>query len=175
MERFCAFLRGVNVNGTAMIMAEVCQVFSNAGLQDVSSILASGNILFSSDHKKEDLKTMLEKMMSDHFNYDAFLFIKSFDEIQQIATQNPFEPSPEKHVYVFFGTDGVEQILQQEFNLHLPANDEQGCIVDKTFYWNLPKGLTLQSAFGKILGKKSLKDQLTSRNINTVEKILRKL
>ena len=28
--KYCAFLRGVNVNGTAMKMAEVCDVFKKA-------------------------------------------------------------------------------------------------------------------------------------------------
>lgn len=175
MERFCALLRGVNVKGTAMKMTEVCQVFAHAGLQHVSSVLASGNILFSSDRTIAELKPLLEKAMSDHFGYDAFLFIKNAEEIQRIIAQNPFQPAPEKHIYVFFGTDGVEQILLQEFNRNLHTDHEQGSVAGDTFYWNLPKGLTLETAFGKILGKKSMKDQLTSRNINTVEKILKKL
>ena len=45
MKKFCAFLRGVNVKGTNMKMADVCKVFSDAGMQDVSSVLASGNII----------------------------------------------------------------------------------------------------------------------------------
>jgi uncharacterized protein (DUF1697 family) len=52
--KYCAFLRGVNVKGTNMKMAEVCQVFKDAGMKDVASILASGNIVFSSDKKAEN-------------------------------------------------------------------------------------------------------------------------
>lgn len=59
--QFCAFLRGVNVKGTTMKMAEVCAVFEKAGMKDVSFVLASGNILFSSDKNKDELKTVLEK------------------------------------------------------------------------------------------------------------------
>ena len=54
--KYCAFLRGVNVNGTAMKMAEVCDVFKKAGMKDVSSVLATGNILFESDEAPENLK-----------------------------------------------------------------------------------------------------------------------
>ena len=53
--KHCAFLRGVNVNGTAMKMAEVCYVFKKAGMKDVSSVLATGNILFESDEAPENL------------------------------------------------------------------------------------------------------------------------
>lgn len=44
-----------------MKMAEVCKVFQDIGVKDVSSVLASGNIIFSSDDSAENLKTKLEK------------------------------------------------------------------------------------------------------------------
>ncbi|WP_435525892.1 hypothetical protein [Chryseobacterium indoltheticum] len=46
-------------------------------------------------------------------------------------------------------------------------NTKKGEIVNNIFYWQVSKGNTLDSNFGKVLGKKSLKDQFTSRNINT--------
>ena len=44
--KYCAFLRGVNVNGTSMKMAEVIKVFSDAGMKDVSTVLASQTFYF---------------------------------------------------------------------------------------------------------------------------------
>ena len=82
--KFCAFLRGVNVNGTSMKMAEVCKVFSDAGMSEVSSVLATGNLIFSSDKSASDLKIILEKAMSEYFNYEAFLFIKTEIEVKAI-------------------------------------------------------------------------------------------
>ena len=174
-SRFCAFLRGVNVNGTAMKMAEVCKVFSDAGMEEVSSVLATGNILFTSDRKVSDLKPMLEKAMSQHFNYEAFLFIKERSEVLEIFEKVPFESSRENHIYVFVGTSSVENTLMEEFIKSNPQDNEKAEISGNTFYWQVPKGNTLDSAFGKILGRKSLKDQMTSRNINTLEKIVKKL
>lgn len=72
---FCAFLRGVNVNGTTMKMIAVCELFKKSGMKNVSAVLASGNIIFSSNKKKNELKPILEKAMSDYFKYEAFLFI----------------------------------------------------------------------------------------------------
>lgn len=37
--KYCAFLRGVNVKGTNMKMSDVCQVFKDAGVTDVTSVL----------------------------------------------------------------------------------------------------------------------------------------
>lgn len=172
--KYCAFLRGVNVKGTNMKMADVCQVFKDAGMEDVVSILASGNIVFSSDKNSDELKKILEKAMSEHFSYEAFLFIKSQEEIENFRNGNPFEKNDHLHSYTFIGNDGIEEILIQEFENASKTENEDAKIVNNIFYWQVPKGNTLDSTFGKVLGKKSLKDQFTSRNINTFEKILKK-
>ncbi|WP_345988134.1 DUF1697 domain-containing protein [Chryseobacterium sp. Chry.R1] len=173
--KYCAFLRGVNVKGTNMKMADVCKVFEKAGMKNVSSILASGNIVFSSDKNVADLKKILEAAMSEHFSYDAFLFIRSGAEIENFWNGNPFEKNEDFHSYTFIGNEGVETILMKEFELSSKAENEKGEIINDIFYWQVPKGNTLDSSFGKILGKKSMKDQFTSRNINTFEKILKKM
>ncbi|REC61638.1 hypothetical protein DRF65_14380 [Chryseobacterium pennae] len=173
--KYCAFLRGVNVKGTNMKMAEVCQVFKDAGMKDVISILASGNIVFSSDKSADELKIILEKAMSEYFSYEAFLFIKSHQETESFWKGIPFEKNEDLHIYSFVGMPGVENILMEEFEKATQAENEKAEIVNDIFYWQVPKGNTLDSTFGKILGKKSLKDQMTSRNVNTFEKVLKKM
>jgi uncharacterized protein (DUF1697 family) len=173
--KYCAFLRGVNVKGTAMKMAEVCQVFADEGMKQVSSVLASGNILFSSDKTPGELTIILEKAMADHFNYEAFLFLRDDKEIKEMVESNPFEKSEEKHIYVFVTTAETEINLLEEFKKGRKDINEQAKVEGSTFYWQVPKGNTLDSDFGKILGKKAFKSHITSRNINTFEKIMKEL
>ncbi|WP_332032935.1 DUF1697 domain-containing protein [Kaistella sp.] len=173
--KYCAFLRGVNVNGTSMKMAEVMNVFTDAGMKEVSSVLASGNILFSSDKKPSELKNILEKSMSEYFDYEAFLFLKNENEISEIVNNNPFTKAEDLHIYAFVGIEDVETLLIEEFSKSDKAENENAQIVADTFYWQIQKGNTLGSTFGKVLGKKKLKDKITSRNINTFERILKKL
>ncbi len=172
--KYCAFLRGVNVNGTSMKMAEVCKVFSEAGMNEVSSVLASGNILFSSDKEISELKTVLEKAMSEYFKYESFLFLKTENEIIEILKNSPFEKIETFHNYVFVSSPGTEKILMEEFEKSIKTENEKAGIIQNIFYWQVSKGNTLDSTFGKILGRKSLKDKFTSRNINTFEKIINK-
>lgn len=174
-NRFCAFLRGVNVKGTSMKMAEVCSVFEKAGMKNISSVLASGNILFSSDEEVRELKRILEEAMSEHFSYDAFLFVKTHKEIETIFNEKPFESEPEYHIYSFVGVDGIEKTLMLEFEKSKKVSGEDAKVIGSIFYWKVPKGTTLNSEFGNILGRKSLKDSFTSRNINTFEKVLKKI
>jgi len=158
-----------------MKMAEVCSVFEKEGMRNISSVLASGNILFSSEAKVEELKRMLERAMSGHFSYEAFLFVKSQAEIETIFSENPFEREPEYHIYSFVGVDGIEKILMSEFEKSRKALGEEAQLIGSNFYWRVPKGNTLDSEFGNILGRKNLKDSFTSRNINTFKKVLKKI
>lgn len=175
MEKYCAFLRGVNVNGTSMKMVDVCNVFEIAGMKEISSVLATGNILFSSDCAKNDLEILLEKALSDYFNYEANLFLKIEEEVKEIVSQNPFFKNTENHIYSFIGNDGIEKILFKKFLECNKAENEEVKIVKNNFYWQIKKGLTLDSEFGKVLGNKNLKSEFTSRNINTIEKVLLKM
>ena len=172
--KYCAFLRGVNVNGTAMKMAEVCDVFKKAGMKDVFSVLATGNILFESDEAPENLKQKLEKALSEHFQYEAFLFLKTNEEVKRILENSPFEKDENLHIYSFICNSGDENLLMQEFLKTNHQEEEEAKLISGNFYWKIPKGNTLDSEFGKILGKKSFKNILTSRNINTIEKIVNK-
>lgn len=174
-KTYCAFLRGVNVKGTNMKMAEVCTVFQKAGMENISSVLASGNILFTSVKSKNELKALLEEAMSAHFNYEAFLFLKNKMEIETIFNKNPFEKHPDFHIYSFVGIAGIENILMETYENAKKVKGEDALIIANNFYWKVPKGNTLGSEFGKILGRKNLKDKFTSRNLNTFEKILKKI
>lgn len=172
---YCAFLRGVNVNGTQMKMAEVCSVFERVGVKNVSAVLATGNIIFSSEKEKSVLKNSLEQAMSAHFSYEAFLFLKDKNEIEIIFNNNPFVPKDNFQIYCFVGMDGVENTLMDEFEKGQKSDGEEAKIVAQNFYWKVAKGNTLDAEFGKILGRKNLKDAFTSRNINTLEKVLKKM
>lgn len=172
--KYCAFLRGVNVNGTSMKMAEVCSVFESVGMEQVTSVLASGNILFSSEKNPEIIKAELEKAMSAHFSYEAYVFLRNENEIADMISQNPFEADADFHTYIFITLEGVKEELLQIFKNSEKAIGEKAVVVNGIFYWQVPKGNTLQSAFGKVLGRKSLKDKLTSRNVNTFVKISNK-
>lgn len=157
-----------------MKMADVCQVFETEGMQNVSSVLATGNIIFNSDKNSKHLKQLLEQAMSAKFDYEAFLFIKTENEVSEMLKNNPFTKSEDAHIYGFVTTENTEKLLLEEFKKGHKSENEKAEIVGNTFYWQIKKGNTLDSDFGKILGKKTFKDKITSRNINTFEKIVKK-
>ena len=116
MPAYCAFLRGVNVNGRTMKMAEACQVFREAGMEQVSNVLATGNIIFqSTDDEKDGLRRGLEAALNQHFNMESRLFIKDAAEIQALLDAVPFSSDPQWHIYAFICDAGFERTLEDEF------------------------------------------------------------
>lgn len=168
---FCAFLRGVNLNGRTMKMAEVCAVFTQAGMKAVSSVLTSGNLVFQSDLPKETLREQLESAVSSHYAYQANLFVKDRAEVSNILLSNPFAPSDTLHSYAFVGEAGAETLLWDKFKEITPVAFEGAAVKNGVFYWQVPKGSTLDAGFSKILARKDMREQFTSRNLNTIRKI----
>ena len=168
---YCAFLRGINVNDRRMKMAEVCDVFRTVGMTDLISVLASGNILFRSERPQADLRSILEAAMTAHYDDEVNLFVKNMGEIETILSCSPFVVNAELHIYAFICEPMFETVLLDEFGKITPDISEKACVNNGNFYWQCAKGKTLESGFSKILGRKTLRDKFTSRNLETVAKI----
>jgi uncharacterized protein (DUF1697 family) len=175
MKTYCAFLRGVNVNGKTMKMAEACDVLKQAGFAGVSSVLASGNLIFQSDRPQSELRCILERSLSERYSDDVRLFVKSSDEISDVIAAVPYDEEPELHIYAFICEAGFEEVLLKEFMKITPSEKESAEIHNGFFYWRCRKGATLDSGFSKILGRKDMKGKFTSRNIGTIAKIAAKM
>lgn len=175
MEKYCAFLRGVNIGGKTMKMAETCDALKAAGLTNVMSVLATGNLIFVSDKPQSELRGFVEQTLSDYYNDSVSLFVKNVDEVAAVLDSNPFEQNAEQHIYAFICERGFEETLLAEFGKITPSNGENAAVNNGLFYWQCRKGATLDSGFSKILGRKSMKDKFTSRNVGTIAKVLAKL
>lgn len=175
MRTYCAFLRGVNIGGKTMKMAEACDVLKAAGFVGVIPVLATGNIVFKSDRPQNELRSCIEQVLSEHYKDSVFLFIKTKEEISAMLLNVPFEENSALHVYTFICEPEFETILIEEFRKITPSEQEDAKVSGGSFYWQCRKGATLDSGFSKILGRKNMKDKFTSRNINTLSKIIAKM
>ncbi|OBB47702.1 DUF1697 domain-containing protein [Mycobacterium sp. 852002-51961_SCH5331710] len=173
MTRYAAFLRGVNVGGVNLKMADVAKALEDAGFRSVRTILASGNVLFDSGSGVDTVRKKAEKALRDSFGYDAWVLAYPIDTVAAISRAYPFEREvPDHHSYVTFVTD--EQVLDELADLakDAPAQEkiERG---DGVIYWQVPKTATLDTTIGKTMGKKRYKSSTTTRNLRTLDKVLR--
>ncbi|MGV0717513.1 DUF1697 domain-containing protein [Mycolicibacterium sp. XJ662] len=171
MTRYAAFLRGVNVGGVNLKMADVADAFENAGFDNVRTILATGNVLLDSPAKEATVRRRAEKALRERFGYDAWVLVYDLDTVRAISQAYPFEREVEgHHSYITFVTDA--QVLDELAGLE-PGDAEKIRRGDGVIYWQVARSATLGSAMGKTMGKKRYKSSTTTRNLRTVEKVLR--
>jgi uncharacterized protein (DUF1697 family) len=171
MTRYAAFLRGVNVGGVNLKMAEVAETLTTAGFTAVRTILASGNVLLESRSGVDAVRKKAEQALRAAFGYDAWVLAYDIKTLAEISAAFPFEREVEgHHSYVTFVSDGA--VLDELAALDAGPDEkiERGVGV---LYWQIPKTGTLESTIGKTMGKKRYKSSTTTRNLRTVDKLLR--
>jgi uncharacterized protein (DUF1697 family) len=173
MTRFVAFLRGVNVGGVTLKMADVAAALEAAGFTAVKTILASGNVVLDSDADVAGVRRIAEQALRERFDYDAWVLAYQGDTVAAISAAYPFDREVEgHHSYVTFVTD--EQVLDELAALAADAGDEEKIERGEgVIYWQVPKSTTLETTIGKTMGKKRYKSSTTTRNLRTLDKVLR--
>ena len=176
MTRYAAFLRGVNVGGVNLKMADVADALAEAGFANVRTILASGNIILESRAGADAVRTKAETALRKRFGYDAWVLVYPIETVQTIVDAYPFEAELDGYQsYVTFVSDSA--VLDELAALAdqagadekiTPGPDSAGVI-----YWQVPKNHTLDSTIGKTMGKKRYKSSTTTRNLRTLAKVLR--
>ena len=173
MTKYAAFLRGVNVGGVNLKMAEVATALTDAGFANVRTILASGNVLLESSAGVAAVRKKAEATLRERFGYDAWVLAYDLDTVRAIVEGYPFEREVDGYQsYVTFVADAA--VLDELAQLRLGAGaDEKIRRGEGVIYWQVPKGATLDSTIGKTMGKPRYKSSTTTRNLRTLAKVLR--
>lgn len=174
MTRYVAFLRGVNVGGVNLKMAEVAAALTEAGFGQVQTVLASGNVVLESGATVAGVRETAETALRDAFGYDAWVLAYEVDDVRAVSEKYPFEREVDgQHSYVTFVTDA--DVLDELAGLaeHAMPGEriERG---QGVLYWQVSKNGTPDSTIGKTMGRKRYKSSTTTRNLRTIEKVLAK-
>jgi uncharacterized protein (DUF1697 family) len=172
MARFVVLLRGVNVRGTTMKMADLAELVHDLGYSDVKTVLASGNVILESPDDAPVIKETLQSALRERFGYEAWVQVLTTATLEKIVEGYPFERGRAGwHDYVMFTErpETRDAILAVELD---PAV-ERSAGGKGVVYWTVEQGNTLGSTLGKTVGAAKFKPWLTTRNLNTVEKLLR--
>lgn len=171
--KYIAFLRGINVGGHQVKMESLRQLFTEAGLTDVRSYIASGNLFFATDRTdREALKAELESKLLKTLEFEVPIFLRTAEEVEEILLNNPFnylEVTPEMRFCILF----IEKQLSAEIVLpHFsPKKDIE--IIEKTpkeafIIWHIRDGRPPTTAFiDSHFGKRT-----TTRFLHTLAKIV---
>ncbi|MGV0626822.1 DUF1697 domain-containing protein [Mycolicibacter minnesotensis] len=175
MTRYALFLRGVNVGGATLKMADVAAALTAAGFTEVRTLLASGNVLVQSPADSATVRATAETALRERFDYPAWVLTYRVEEVRHIVAAYPFEPDvPGCHSYVTFVSD--PEVLTELSTLATDLGGKQAAekiaVADAVIYWQVPKGNTLNSPVGKTMGDKRYRSATTTRNLRTLNKML---
>jgi len=173
--RQVALLRGINVGGHRMIKKEeLTEIFTGAGLTDVVTLLASGNVLFSSPEPNESkLQATIEAALFKALEYEVDVMVRTVAYMKELIEMNPFTPyKPEGNkFYVAFLSELPGEVPDLPKNL-----PEQGAVAVAMYERELfaiskkgPDGR--YGDFSKFLVKSFGEQPITTRNWNTVVKL----
>lgn len=171
MTRWVALLRGVNVNGITIRSADLAALFRGLGYSNVRTVLASGNVVFDTDDAAGSLQATIEQALRDRFDYDAWIVLVRHDELAGVLDAFPFPSAEDRHDYVLFGSD--DAALDGLFDgLDLDGSVERVARGAGVVYWSCPKGSSTDTVFAKRAGAARFKRTTTTRNANTLRKLL---
>lgn len=174
MTRYALFLRGVNVGGVNLKMTDVAATLTAAGFTEVSTLLASGNVLLDSPADAAAVRTTAETALRKRFDYPAWVLVYDVETVRAIVTDFPFEAEvPGQHSYVTFVAD--DAMLAELSGPSGPVGnaDQKVTLGAGVLYWQIPKGGTLTSGVGKTMSNRRYRSATTTRNLRTLSKMLR--
>jgi uncharacterized protein (DUF1697 family) len=170
MTAYIALLRGINVGGRTIKMADLRRALEELDVSDLRTVLASGNVVFSATGSKASVRGQVEKRLSDVFGSDARIVLLTATELKSILADCPFTSTADEHAYVVVSSD--PKALRELAKSDLDDSREVLERGKKALYWRVRRGSTLETPFAKESAKAKYGAAVTTRNRNTLEKVL---
>lgn len=168
--RYAAFLRGVSPMNCKM--TELKRALEKAGFEDVKTVLASGNAVFSAKAAPTGkLERACEAAMDKHLGRRFDTIIRSLDDVRALLESDPYRAFRLKP-----GAKRVVTFLKKEpkVELELPIELHDARILTMrnrevfSAYVPSPKGPVFMTLIEKTFGK-----EVTTRTWETITKVAR--
>jgi uncharacterized protein (DUF1697 family) len=165
---YIGLLRGINVGGKVLKMADLKEAVAGLGFRDIETYLQSGNMVFGAQKAGDGtLAARISAAIAEKNKMDVHVLIRNAREWDAVIDGNPFPQamSVPKSLHAFIldrQPDGarVEDLQARDFG------SEQWRIVGDTLYLHTPDGFG-KSKLGNAI-ERLLKVPMTGRNWNTV-------
>ena len=169
---YVALLRGINVGGKNLVpMNDLKAVVAGLGHRDVSTYIASGNVVFTSARGDEAaIAAGVEAGIKKAFGLSIPVVLRTHDELAVVAAHNPFPGEDLARLYVtFLGRPPTGRALTR-LDPTRSAPDEYA-VRGRDIYLNLPAGFG-KTALTADYFQKCLGTTATTRNWNTVRRLV---
>ncbi len=178
MPRYVAFFGSLNLGGTnRVVMADLRHACEREGLENVETVVASGNLLFDFEDRPTDgLEELFAHMMDERFDIASFVAVRSRDEVALAISGNPF------------GADGAENLVHTLFlsghpdgaafdklvEDHATRGPERIALGDRALFVDYVGGAG-NSKLSNAFIERRLACHSTARNLRSLQRILDKM
>jgi uncharacterized protein (DUF1697 family) len=172
MTRCALLVRGVNVGGKKLVMAELRALLTGLGLADVRTVLNSGNAVFTTDRTPAELEPVLEAALADGLGVRARCLVRTGAELAVVREGHPFPAlatNGSRMMALLTSADPTpEQLAADDPRLLDPGHVVLG---ERVVYQWCPDGvLAAPDVSGLLLRRWGV--AVTGRSWNTVEKLV---
>lgn len=179
MQQYIAFLRGINVGGHRVKMDRLRALFVEMGMSDVSTFIASGNVIFRTDSDDVDALTdQIERQLSQGLGYEVPTFLRSPTQLDDMVSLGALEPGDGREfvpsVYVILLRTPASDELRSNF-VALRTEMDEFLVSGTEVYWQVQGKLSESPLFrvgleGALQGRPT-----TTRNLNTIRRLAGKV
>ena len=141
------------------MLRELC---TQLGFENVQTYIASGNVALETDEDVVAVKTKIEAALMAYAGKHVGVYVRTHDELCQIAAQNPFHEAQGNQVTAVLIDEDPKRALQKGVRGQV---DEELAVGLGVLYAHYPNGMGTSKL--KLLGALDG----TARNMNTVEKM----
>ena len=171
--RVILLLRGVNLaRNRRLAMADLRSILQGLGYADAVTHLQSGNAVVTSRKRPATVKREVERALSGELGLETEVFVRTRDELADVVRRDPLGDvarNPSRYLVTFL-SGKPPAALKRQFEAAVAAPDQAVLSGKELFSWH-PDGLQ-RSKLMALLGRKDLGVSGTSRNWNTVTRLL---
>ena len=165
--RYVAFLRAINTPPRHVKMARLREAFEGLGFENVSTFIASGNVIFDTDDDF-DLVGRIESALADALGFEVPTFLRTAEEVVAAVDDRPFDDVGGS-VEISFLYTHPEETAVQELLASVSGSDRLAVVDRQLYWWHLGRredSNHSEARVVRILGVKT-----TQRSLRTVERI----
>jgi uncharacterized protein (DUF1697 family) len=175
MAVYISLLRGINVAAQKSIkMTELKALYEDLGLGNVKTYIQSGNVIFSSDETSAALQPKIRDAITQKFGFSVELMVCSILDWRRLIAANPFTKDGDrdpKYMHLTLLDKIPDAKIMDALGEVKTGEAEEYAIVDDAVYFYAPSGYGITKLSNNFWEKK-LKVNATTRNWNTVNKLL---
>jgi uncharacterized protein (DUF1697 family) len=151
-------------------MAQLREIATGLGATDVSTFIASGNLIADVPGGAADFDRALEREVENRFGFFRDVISRTPRQVQDALAAHPFEVTEPKYSYVCFlaGTPTPEAIAKAET---YAVGDDQWRVIGTELHIRYAHGAGRPDMKADSIGR-ALKVPGTARNLNTVAKLI---